>query len=227
MVITGNTFDSALFLAHACALAQEQSPTRQSRLFAIWSAAIATGDAELQEQVLSLAVTAEIESDALYEVVLQSYLFLGFPRMLTAVETWSKYFGKSTSESSLAPVSLDESSRWFAEGISLCRRVYGDTFEPLRDRVESMSPEIFRWMIVEGYGKVLSRPGLAIVDRELCIVSSLMVENREQQLYSHLRGALNVGAPMALVTAVIADIGCGTPDGAAAAREIVTRLRKN
>lgn len=227
MVITGNRFDSAAFLAHARELAKEEPLSRQSRLLAIWSATIATGDSTLQEQVLSLVVSTGIKSDALYEVVLQSYLFLGFPRMLTAVETWSNKFGKPTTVSNLAPVSGDESSRWFAEGISLCRRVYGETFEPLKDRVESMSPEIFRWMIVEGYGKVLSRPGLAVVDRELCIVSSLMVENREQQLYSHIRGALNVGASMTLVTAVIADIGCGTPDGAATASELIARLRKN
>jgi hypothetical protein len=50
-------------------------------------------------------------------------------------------------------------------------------------------------MIVEGYGKVLGRPGLDAGDvRELCIVALLAVAGRAAQLYSHLRGALNAGA---------------------------------
>jgi len=200
---------------------------RQSRLLAMWSATIATGDAEIQEQVLAMSVLCGIDRESLYEVVLQSYLFLGFPRMLTAAESWSKWYHHHSRALELVPVSEDESSRWFSDGISLCQRVYGDAFTPLKDRVESMAPEVFRWMIVEGYGKVLSRPGLSLIDRELCIVSSLMVENREQQLYSHIRGALNVEAPLTLVETVVNDVGTGSPDGAATARTILNRLRKS
>jgi alkylhydroperoxidase/carboxymuconolactone decarboxylase family protein YurZ len=227
MVITGNTFNSEAFLSHAATLAQGLSQASQTRHYAIWSAAIATGDTEIQERVLDLSHSCSISGDALYEVVLQSYLFLGFPRMLTAAESWSKRYKSSSTASALAPVTADESSLWFTNGMSLSKRVYGESFVPLKDKVESMAPEIFRWMIVEGYGKVLSRPGLSIIDRELCIVSSLMVENREQQLYSHIRGALNVGAHLAQVETVINDIASGTPDGAATAHRILAKLRKS
>lgn len=226
-MITGNTFHAEAFLGHTRTLEKEASATRQSRFLAIWSAAIATGEAGIQEQVLAMATASGIDGEKLYEVVLQSYLFLGFPRMLTAAESWSKWYHHTSQALELVPVSENESSRWFADGMSLCQRVYGDAFTPLKDRVESMAPEVFRWMIVEGYGKVLSRPGLSLIDRELCIVSSLMVENREQQLYSHIRGALNVEAPVTLVETVINDIGTGTPDGAATAHTILNRLRKS
>jgi 4-carboxymuconolactone decarboxylase len=49
-------------------------------------------------------------------------------------------------------------------------------------------------MIVEGYGKVLSRPELDVCTRELVNVAVLTVMGRPRQLYSHLRGALNTGA---------------------------------
>ena len=49
-------------------------------------------------------------------------------------------------------------------------------------------------MVQEGYGKVLGRSGLSLVERELCIVALLAVLDVPKQLYSHLRGALNVGA---------------------------------
>ncbi len=49
-------------------------------------------------------------------------------------------------------------------------------------------------MIQEGYGKVLSRPALDLVTRELCVVAALAVTSWEPQLHSHMRGALNAGA---------------------------------
>jgi len=49
-------------------------------------------------------------------------------------------------------------------------------------------------MVVEGYGKVLGRPGLDLATRELCIAGLLAVLQAPPQLYSHLRGALNAGA---------------------------------
>ena len=58
-------------------------------------------------------------------------------------------------------------------------------------------------MVAEGYGKELGRPGLDLVDRELCIVAMLAVQDLPRQLYSHLRGALNAGATEADVEGVL------------------------
>ncbi len=60
-------------------------------------------------------------------------------------------------------------------------------------------------MVVEGYGKVLGRPGLSLMMRELCIVAILAVTGASKQLYAHLRGALNVGATPADVDAALAE----------------------
>lgn len=48
------------------------------------------------------------------------------------------------------------------------------------------------WLIIEGYGKVLGRKGLSLKERELCIVSILSAMKFEEQLYSHIIGAINV-----------------------------------
>ena len=110
------------------------------------------------------------------------------------------------------------------DGVELCRRVYRGNYELLKGKVEAIAPEIFRWMIVEGYGKVLSRPGLGSVDRELSITSFLMMEDRAQQLYSHMKGALNVGAPGELLAAVVNDIGEAAGAGYETALEILEKL---
>jgi protein required for attachment to host cells len=49
-------------------------------------------------------------------------------------------------------------------------------------------------VVVEGYGKTLSREGLNLQHRELLIVAALAALGWTRQLYSHLRGAMNVGA---------------------------------
>ena len=55
-------------------------------------------------------------------------------------------------------------------------------------------------MIVEGYGKVLSRPALDLARRELCIVAACAASRQERQLHSHLHGALHAGASKAAIT---------------------------
>jgi len=39
----------------------------------------------------------------------------------------------------------------------------------------------------------LSRPGLDLARRELCIVAACAASKQDRQLHSHLHGALNVG----------------------------------
>jgi 4-carboxymuconolactone decarboxylase len=122
------------------------------------------------------------------------------------------------------PISPGEAQNWFDNGMALCRRVYGASFEPLRTHVETIAPEVFRWMIVEGYGKVLSRPGVSAADRELAVVASLIIENRPKQLDSHLRGALNVGAGRALLSTIIEDLKETAPDGYGTAVSLLNGL---
>ena len=72
-------------------------------------------------------------------------------------------------------------------------------------------------MVQEGYGKVLGRSGLSLVARELCIVALLAVLDVPKQLYSHLRGALNVGADVWQVSQAL-KIGLGYVENDVATR---------
>jgi 4-carboxymuconolactone decarboxylase len=61
-------------------------------------------------------------------------------------------------------------------------------------RIRALHPALDAWMIVEGYGKVLSRPALDLARRELCIVAACAASRQDRQLHSHLHGALHAGA---------------------------------
>jgi alkylhydroperoxidase/carboxymuconolactone decarboxylase family protein YurZ len=88
------------------------------------------------------------------------------------------------------PVNIES---WRSRGATLCRKIYGRQYESLMQRVSRMAPELSDAMIVEGYGKVLSRTELDTGLRELCVVAILIVKNRPRQLLSHSLGALRLG----------------------------------
>jgi 4-carboxymuconolactone decarboxylase len=163
------------------------------------SAAMAGGDEARLEEAFRAALEGNVPGDAVEETLLQGYLFLGYPAALRALGLWRRVSGRP------APAGREEEGwdAWRLRGEAVCRQVYADQYERLRENVRALHPDLERWMVVEGYGKVLGRPGLELRLRELCILALLAVLDAPPQLHSHLRGALNVGAPPEAVEAAL------------------------
>ena len=132
------------------------------------------------------------------EVILQSYLFAGFPRALNAAREWRRISGREAPASDDGE-NFDNAARWRAEGEATCAVVYGPFYQRLRHNIRGLHPALDAWMIVDGYGKVLSRPALDLRRRELCIVAACALARQDRQLHSHLHGALHAGATPAEV----------------------------
>ena len=128
------------------------------------------------------------------ELILQSYLFAGFPRTLNAMREWRKASGRPAPRADGRAAVEEDVAELRAQGEETCARVYDGMYERLRENIAELHPALDSWMVVDGYGKVLSRPGLDLVRRELCIVAVCAVARQDRQLQSHLHGALNVGA---------------------------------
>lgn len=166
--------------------------SREERELVRLAAVIAVADEGAVRDQLACA-RGVVRSPWIEEVILQSYLFAGFPRTLNAAREWRRVSGVR------APAQdegerLDRASDWRADGERTCARVYGTFYERLRGNIRDLHPALDAWMIVEGYGKVLSRPGLDLARRELCIVAVCAAARQDRQLHSHLHGALNAGA---------------------------------
>lgn len=196
------------------------------------SAALGARDPEAWRPALA-AAAERAHGREVEEALLQAYLFVGFPVALAAMADWRAVAGAAgegtPSGTEVAPAgkgaprgsppdegptpapdaeddgrgAADALEAWARRGEALCRRVYGSAYEGLRENVRRLHPALDRWMVTEGYGKVLSRPGLEPVVRELCIVALLAVTGGEPQLHSHLRGALRLGAEAAEVEAAL------------------------
>ena len=170
------------------------------------AAVVAAGDESAMRLALraaaSRAPAAEVE-----EVLLQSYLFAGFPRALNAMRLWRAASGTVGPVVDNDPVAAMDpttaASVWQQRGEQTCATVYGSFYDPLRVNIAHLHPALDAWMVGEGYGKVLGRPGLDLARRELCVVAACVSAQQERQLHSHLHGALHAGASPGQVGAAL------------------------
>lgn len=165
------------------------------------AAAIATADESGVRAALS-ATARVVRAEWVEELILQSYLFVGFPRTLNAAREWRRASGRAAppADADAAPENIDA---WAARGERTCATVYGGMYERLRANIRALHPALDTWMIVDGYGKVLGRPALDLKRRELCIVAVCAVTEQDRQLHAHLHGAVNAGATPAEVAAAL------------------------
>ena len=152
--------------------------------------------------LLSEAKIRQVPFTKLYETMLQNYLFAGYPSALTSLKILKEYFPKIK-----LPEAADMNLYHFRKmGELRCRKVYGDKFEKLIRNIKMFSPELSEWLVLEGYGKVLGRKGLSFRERELCIAAVLTVMKFEDQLYSHINGAIRAKANIKEIETVIKNL---------------------
>lgn len=141
----------------------------------------------------------------LEELLISSVLYVGFPRALVAMTVWRR----RSPQPAVGAEASDYARwrEWVERGEATCREVYGLHYEQLRHNVRALHPALEQWMMVDGYGKTLGRPGLDLWRRELCSVALLVGQSAPRQLVAHLRGALNSGATSEQLDEVLALAG--------------------
>jgi 4-carboxymuconolactone decarboxylase len=183
-------------------MAKQDSLDPQTRDLVRFAAAIAQGyEPELRERVGPLRAS-QVPAVWVEELLLQSVLMVGYPRALIAFSVWRKFSALSAPESDEGQ-DYGRIAEWSRRGQEVCATVYGENYSKLRDSVRALHPAIDAWMITEGYGRTMGRPGLDLMRRELCTVAQTAVLEAPRQLHSHLRGALNAGASPAEVTRAV------------------------
>ena len=178
-----------------------------------FAAAMAGGRHAQARRALAAARRSGIGRVAAEEVGLMLVLHAGYPAALEGarvlLEEWPGSAGRRDRGGPL---------QWTKRGERLCARVYGASYAKLRSNVERLHPDLATWMIEQGYGRVLTRPGLSGVARELVAVTVLAAGGWERQLVSHLLGAARLGAtPAEIRRACRAGTRAGGPRAAAAA----------
>ena len=134
----------------------------------------------------------------IYEVILQLYLFNGFPASIESLKVFKHHFPDYKPDNEQYNVNLFEK-----RGTINCKSVYTSNFDKLQSNINNLSPDLADWMIIEGYGKVMGRTGLSMQERELINVAMLCTNFSEHQLYSHIKGSINTGSDKELIARAI------------------------
>src|SRR5438045_4381324 len=138
------------------------------------------------------------------ELLLQSFLNVGYPLALVAFGVWRSVAGPVLESEKGEPIAHPEWERWTKRGVAACGEVYGRTYHKLMLNLRALHPAIEALVVVDGYGKILARPGLDSKRRELCTLAAIAMQNAPRQLHAHLRGALNTGSSRAALDSVLA-----------------------
>jgi 4-carboxymuconolactone decarboxylase len=169
------------------------------------AAAIAQGEEPEIRDNVDEAVRAGMPAVWGDELLLQSMLIVGWPRALVAAALWRKAIG-APAVGGDEDLHYADHPDWTSRGEETCRIVYGDNYAKLRRNVAGLHPALDAWMLTEGYGRTLSRPGLDLKRRELAVIAQTAVLDTPRQLHSHLRGALNAGATLDEVDSTLTEV---------------------
>lgn len=172
----------------------------EARALARLGAAAAAGDDERLRAAFPDAAR-HVGPQGIEELLLQTCLFAGYPRAINAFFVWQSWATNTGVGRGSRNVEPPDPEGWRRRGEALCRAVYGDNYEALQGRLARLHPALAEWTLVEGYGKVLSRPGADPGRREIAAVGALVALGAERQLRAHLLGAEHVGVPPAIIAA--------------------------
>ena len=155
----------------------------------------AAGDSDNLTAMLKLAIDNPEDLRDVYEVLLQGYLFCGYPRAIESFFCLADAISarEDLDPGAFVPRPFDSSDDLLDRGRETHRLVHGKNFEKMRNKISALCPDLGYLMIAEGYGHILSRKELGIKTRELAVVSSISAIGSNRQLNSHIRGCRNVG----------------------------------
>jgi len=153
--------------------------------------ALASNNMERVNVHLKKAHECNIPHEEIYEAILQIHLFAGYPASIEGLNALYSIYGPIDKSREEFNLELFEH-----RGTQLCKEIYTSVFDKMMSKMTNISPDLARWMILDGYGKTLARPSLDITYRELINLVILALGQWKNQFISHLRGSLNIGISM-------------------------------
>ncbi len=93
----------------------------------------------------------------------------------------------------------------YRNGLEKLHEIDGEAGRKVIDSLQSIAPDLARYVIEFPFGDIYQRPGLDLPTRELVTVAALTALGHSQpQLKVHVNGALNVGCkPEEIVEVII------------------------
>ena len=169
-------------------------------LLALLSAASVLRKEKYFDTILNKLISVNYPLSKVYEAILQTYLFAGFPSALVSLKKLQETTGNRLKYEEY------DLKKFLKRGKANCKKIYGSKYNKLISNVKSFSPDLAAWLIIEGYGKVLGRKVLSLKEREICIISILSALKFKDQLYSHINGAVRLKLNLSFIEKTIKNL---------------------
>src|SRR5438093_4899852 len=195
----------------SCVVRRTMSLDPQTLALVRIAVATATGDERKLRDRMIAARAVHVPPQWVDELLLQSFLNVGYPLALVAFGVWRGLAGPVLESEKGESIAHPDWERWTKRGVEACGEVYGRTYHKLMLNLRALHPAIEPLVVVDAYGKILGRPGLDSKRRELCTLAAIAMQNTPRQLHAHLRGALNTGSSREEVDEVLALIEADLP----------------
>ena len=91
-------------------------------------------------------------------------------------------------------VAQSSPSERYQHGWQMLKTIDGEAGEKVIDSLQSIAPDLARYVIEFPFGDIYTRPGLDLKSREIATLAALTaLGNAQPQLKVHIHAALNVG----------------------------------
>jgi 4-carboxymuconolactone decarboxylase len=167
------------------------------------AAGIAKGGEDLLRKRFAAARGAGIPPRWIEELLLQSFLNVGYPLTLAAFGLWREMVPE-VADGGGEPLEHAKHNAWKERGAAAAGEVYGRTYQKLLANLRALHPAIEHLVVTDAYGKILAREGVDGKWRELGTLAAIAMLDAPNQLHAHLRGALNLGWTREEVDALLA-----------------------
>lgn len=217
--------------------AMAQTKTENSNLTPVQQAIIpiaaftANGDVSRLSEALRAGLDAGLSINDIKEVLVQMYAYCGFPRSLTALNTFMGVLRERKAKGINDPVGkepnkLPANVDKFAIGEKIQTNLVG---RPVAGPIYDFSPEIGVFLKEHLFCDIFSRNVLTNQERELATVSALAALPAEAQLASHLKVCLNTGLTAAQLKEYVEVLAnkVGKPESELASRLLEGILKNN
>jgi len=194
------------------------------RCLALLHGATCIGRFDAVEALHALADRLQIPAARRREAALQVAAYGGIPRAIEGLSLLSERAPDAALECAPEPEAAERRVR----GRAVWDRIYAEQADEVLAWLGTLAPELPGWVLDDAYGRVLSRPGLELAERELLGVAALALMALPAPLASHVRGALRNGSNAEAVGDILrACRALAAPNALAVIEQALQRLDRN
>jgi 4-carboxymuconolactone decarboxylase len=196
----------------------------EMRCLALLHGATCIGRFDAVAELHALADRLQIPAARQREAALQVAAYGGFPRTIEGLSLLAERAPAAAGECAPEPEAAERRVR----GRVVWDRIYAEQADEVLAWLGTLAPELPGWVLDDAYGRVLSRPGLELAERELLGVAALALMGLSSPLASHVRGALRNGSNAEAVGDILrACRSLAAPNALAVIEQALQRLDRN